>query len=385
MKKESIIWISISIVVVLLIILITKGGSGKDNYMSGNEGVFASSEDSATVNMSDVEGDSICVEVAEEESGNENDSQDQASAGFSFSNLTTLSVASSLTSSSWRSMIDNTNYTDFVRSADGMVTATSYSKCICYNGQCGVCGGMGVTGQTFITCVLCRGTGKCTNCGGNGYVVTKSTYRYIDEYYSDGFYVLHVASSPNGPTVYSGGMGYIYYPVNRQSVGDDGNYYRFGGEVVYGVQAQSFRLSKDYLKLWVGDNEYVLIDKPSYERRSAEIQKLNQNASAMQNSASPNINVGGNPVGQNVNTQTGRTRCSLCRGSGSCSNPASPYNSKTYCHGSGRCPICGGDGYMENRYDPLHNIRCSSCHGNGRCQTCLGTGQCKRCGGSGYI
>lgn len=63
----------------------------------------------------------------------------------------------------------------------------------------------------------------------------------------------------------------------------------------------------------------------------------------------------------------------------------SPYNSKTYCHGSGKCPICGGDGYMEKRYDPLHNIRCSSCHGNGRCQTCLGTGQCKRCGGSGYI
>lgn len=90
-----------------------------------------------------------------------------------------------------------------------------------------------------------------------------------------------------------------------------------------------------------------------------------------------------NQSGTSVNYN--RIKCSTCAGTGSCTNPSSPYNSKLYCHGSGRCPMCGGDGYMENRYDPLHNIRCSSCHGNGRCQTCLGTGQCKRCGGSGYI
>ena len=377
MVKNSIVWIAVSIVIVLLMIIIFNGGSSNEDNEIGSEVEAISSCEDQTTDISSIEnGDSIGVEEGEE--ATENESNDMASEGSSFSKLTTLNSASSLTSSSWRSMINNTNYTDFVRSADGMVTATSYFKCICYNGKCGVCGGMGVTGQSLVTCVLCSGTGRCTNCNGNGYTETKSTYRYIDEYYSDGFYVLHVASSPNGPSVYSGGMGYIYYPVNSQGIVDEGGYYRFGGD---------FKLSKDYLRFWSGDNEYVLIDKPSYERRAVEIKELYKDNSTMQNSTSlnNNYNVGVNNVGQNGNNQTGRTRCSICRGSGTCSNPGSPYNSKTYCHGSGKCPICGGDGYMENRYDPLHNIRCSSCHGNGRCQTCLGTGQCKRCGGRGYV
>jgi len=92
----------------------------------------------------------------------------------------------------------------------------------------------------------------------------------------------------------------------------------------------------------------------------------------------------------NMNSQSSsstinsRTRCSTCGGTGNCSNPSSPYNSRTYCHGSGLCPLCGGDGWVDNSYTSKPQ-RCSSCNGNGRCQTCLGTGQCKRCGGSGWL
>ncbi|MBO4464371.1 MAG: hypothetical protein J5797_09295 [Prevotella sp.] len=82
------------------------------------------------------------------------------------------------------------------------------------------------------------------------------------------------------------------------------------------------------------------------------------------------------------NTPSGQ-RCNLCAGTGSCSNPSSPYNSRTYCHGSGKCPICGGDGLMINTYSNTKQV-CSSCRGNGRCQNCNGTGKCKKCGGSGH-
>ena len=83
------------------------------------------------------------------------------------------------------------------------------------------------------------------------------------------------------------------------------------------------------------------------------------------------------------NTPSGQ-RCNLCAGTGSCSNPSSPYNSRTYCHGSGKCPICGGDGLMINTYNNTKQV-CSSCRGNGRCQNCNGTGKCKKCGGTGRL
>ncbi|UKK54023.1 hypothetical protein [Prevotella sp. E2-28] len=79
-----------------------------------------------------------------------------------------------------------------------------------------------------------------------------------------------------------------------------------------------------------------------------------------------------------------RQRCITCGGTGNCSNPSSAYNSRTYCHGSGLCPLCGGDGFTENSYS-TQTQRCTSCHGSGRCQHCLGTGQCPRCGGSGFM
>ena len=90
----------------------------------------------------------------------------------------------------------------------------------------------------------------------------------------------------------------------------------------------------------------------------------------------------GNSGGYN-NTQSGQ-RCNLCGGVGTCSNPGSQYNSRTYCHGSGKCPICGGDGLMINTYNNTKQV-CSSCRGNGRCQNCNGTGKCKKCGGTGRL
>lgn len=71
-------------------------------------------------------------------------------------------------------------------------------------------------------------------------------------------------------------------------------------------------------------------------------------------------------------------RCTLCGGSGTCSNPSN-MNSH-YCHGSGECNWCT-DGIV---YGAVTRT-CTQCKGTNICQYCHGTGKCNRCGGTGKI
>lgn len=377
MKVKDIVVIIVGIAFVLAVVIWHQNYTNEESSIdesqlyTSDDVVNSNAGSDATTSANPIATDAALDSVG---SDGEDPSTSVENKGFP---VTTLSSASSLSSKTWRSMANDNNYTDFVRDANGVVTSTAYVKCIvCVNGQCGICGGTGVD-LSMTTCVMCRGSGKCVYCGGNGATITSSKYQFIDEYYSNGLFALHVTSSPQGVQVYSGGMGYVYYSTDGRGMESNGTYYYFG----------NYKISKDYTRLWSGDSEFVLIDKASYDKVSTEIGKINQNASAMNNVSSNSV--GGNQNIGNIqnnsrSTVNSRQRCHICSGTGSCSNPRSPYNTKTYCHGSGRCPLCGGDGWVVNPYTSKSQ-RCSSCRGNGRCQTCLGTGQCKRCGGSGYL
>lgn len=72
-------------------------------------------------------------------------------------------------------------------------------------------------------------------------------------------------------------------------------------------------------------------------------------------------------------------RCTLCGGSGSCSNVND--NQDHYCHGSKKCGWCNG-GII---YWAGTERVCDHCNGKDKCQYCNGTGKCSRCGGDGWM
>lgn len=264
---------------------------------------------------------------------------------------------SSLTYKTWEAKFDKSR-AEFVRSADGMVDETMYINCVCLSGICKLCAGKGVSGygmfQTY--CSYCGGTGRCHFCGGTGTKVTKRRYRYIDEYYSDGSIALHVTSSGSGPTVYQGGVGNWYYTYgNSQPIKDEGSYFSFGGETVYGVKTKSFRLSRDYRTLWTGNQEYHLIDKAEYDRLSAIMSRATGGYVAA-------------PSGNNSSSYSSGISSSSSR-----SKSSSIYITCKSCGGGGGCTACNGKGYKFNSYSG-HNDTCPVCNGSGRCGVCRGNG-----------
>ena len=292
MKVKDIVVIIVGIAFVLAVVIWHQNYTNEESSIdesqlyTSDDVVNSNAGSDATTSANPIATDAALDSVG---SDGEDPSTSVENKGFP---VTTLSSASSLSSKTWRSMANDNNYTDFVR---------------------------------------------------NGATITSSKYQFIDEYYSNGLFALHVTSSPQGVQVYSGGMGYVYYSTDGRGMESNGTYYYFG----------NYKISKDYTRLWSGDSEFVLIDKASYDRVSTEIGKINQNASAMNNVSSNSV--GGNQNIGNIqnnsrSTVNSRQRCHICSGTGSCSNPRSPYNTKTYCHGSGRCPLCGGDGWVVNPY-----------------------------------
>lgn len=263
---------------------------------------------------------------------------------------------SSLSYKTWETKTDNARI-ESVRSSDGMVDETMYMNCVCLSGTCRICAGLGVTGYGMFQkyCNYCGGSGKCNFCGGSGTKVTKKRYRYIDEYYSNGGVALHVTSSSGGPSVYMGGVGSVYYTYgNSKPIADEGSYYSFGGETVYGVKTNSFRLSKDYKTLWMGNQEYHLVDKAEYDRL-AEI------SSKVRSGVSPVPSVSGGYTGSGGNS-----------GSKNRSGGSSVYTKCTDCNGTGRCRHCSGRG---TSILSGHTETCVVCNGSGRCKICYGRGK----------
>lgn len=256
---------------------------------------------------------------------------------------------SSLSYKTWEYKTDN-GYSQYVRDANGMVTEKTHVKCVCSNGVCRSCGG---TGGFYGPCMSCYGSRKCRFCDGAGEKVMTRTYRYIDEYYSNDVYVLHVMSSSDGPSVYRGGVGYAYYTYGRSNgIKDEGGYYAFGGEVIQGIRTSSFRLSKDYRKLWMDNQEYHLISKQEYDKKAAMMSQIS-------NGVVPN----------NVNTSG-----SSNGGSTSHSSSSSTYIQCKYCSGTGRCSSCNGRGLKFNAYAGYDDT-CPGCNGSGKCRICYGTGR----------
>lgn len=273
------------------------------------------------------------------------------------SNTKPSSSVSSLTYKRWESKFDK-GYTEYVRESDGMITETMHLNCVCLNGICKICAGLGVTGygifQTY--CSSCGGTAKCSFCGGTGTKVTTYRYRYVDEYYSNGATALHVTSSNSGPSVYRGGTGYAYYTYgNSKPIKDEGSYYSFGGETVYGVKTASFRLSKDYKTLWMGNDEYHLIDKAEYDR-IAEITSKALGGSLAIPSSSPSTGSGSYSSGSSSSSSSSRSIYTKC----------------TDCNGTGRCRHCNGTGTSNLS---AHTEICVVCNGNGKCKICYGRGK----------
>ena len=272
-------------------------------------------------------------------------------------NYSSKMAASSLSYKRWETKFDK-GHTEFVRQSDGMVTETMYLNCVCLNGICKICAGLGVTGygmfQTY--CSSCGGTAKCSFCGGTGTKVTTYRYRYVDEYYSNGATALHVTSSNSGPSVYRGGTGYAYYTYgNSKPIKDEGSYYSFGGETVYGVKTASFRLSKDYKTLWMGNDEYHLIDKAEYDR-IAEITSKALGGSLAIPSSSPSTGSGSYSSGSSSSSSSSRSIYTKC----------------TDCNGTGRCRHCNGTGTSNLS---AHTEICVVCNGNGKCKICFGRGK----------
>ncbi len=267
---------------------------------------------------------------------------------------------SSLSYKTWETKWEK-GHTEFVRSADGMVDETMYMNCVCLGGTCKICAGLGVTGygmfQTY--CNSCGGSGRCSFCDGTGTKVTTKRYRFIDEYYSNGGVALHVTSSSGGPSVYMGGVGSVYYTYgNSKPIADEGSYYSFGGETVYGVKTNSFRLSKDYKTLWMGNQEYHLVDKAEYDRL-AEV--------------SSKIRSGVAPVSSGSSGSAGYSDGSYSGGSsGSNGSRNSVYTKCTDCNGTGRCRHCSGRG---TSILSGHTETCVVCNGSGRCKICYGRGK----------
>lgn len=267
---------------------------------------------------------------------------------------------SSLSYKTWETKYDK-GHTEYVRSADGMVDETMYMNCVCLGGTCKICAGLGVTGygmfQTY--CNSCGGSGRCSFCDGTGTKVTTKRYRFIDEYYSNGGVALHVTSSSGGPSVYMGGVGSVYYTYgNSKPIADEGSYYSFGGETVYGVKTNSFRLSKDYKTLWMGNQEYHLVDKAEYDRL-AEV--------------SSKIRSGVAPVSSGSSGSAGYSGGSYSGGSfGSNGSRNSVYTKCTDCNGTGRCRHCSGRG---TSILSGHTETCVVCNGSGRCKICYGRGK----------
>lgn len=272
---------------------------------------------------------------------------------------------SSLTYKTWETKWDK-GRTEFVRSADGMVEETMYMNCVCLNGICKICAGLGVTGygmfQTY--CSYCGGTAKCHFCGGTGTKVTTQRYRYIDEYYSNGGSALHVTSSSLGASVYLGGVGSLYGGYgNSRPIRDEGNYYSFGGETLYGVKTNFYRLSKDYRTLWSDNQEYHIIDKAEYDRISEITSKLKNGTYTVPN------------TGTSGTYSTGRSS------SNSRSKSSSVYIKCSTCGGSTICTGCNGKkgswqntGYYTGSGSQSW-INCGSCGGTGKCRICYGTGR----------
>lgn len=272
---------------------------------------------------------------------------------------------SSLTYKTWETKWDK-GRTEFVRSADGMVEETMYMNCVCLNGICKICAGLGVTGygmfQTY--CSYCGGTAKCHFCGGTGTKVTTQRYRYIDEYYSNGGSALHVTSSSLGASVYLGGVGSLYGGYgNSRPIRDEGSYYSFGGETLYGVKTNSYRLSKDYRTLWSDNQEYHIIDKAEYDRISEITSKLKNGTYTVPN------------TGTSGTYSTGRSS------SNSRSKSSSVYIKCSTCGGSTICTGCNGKkgswqdtGYYTGSGSQSW-INCGSCGGTGKCRICYGTGR----------
>ena len=80
----------------------------------------------------------------------------------------------------------------------------------------------------------------------------------------------------------------------------------------------------------------------------------------------------------NDNSSTGK-RCTLCGGTGTCSNVND--NQDHYCHGSGECGWCM-DGII---YWAGTERVCEHCNGKNNCEYCHGSGKCSRCGGDGRM
>ena len=293
--------------------------------------------------------------------GNTSRRNNQQNSSYKSSNA----QVSSLTYKTWETKWDK-GRTEFVRSADGMVEETMYMNCVCLNGICKICAGLGVTGygmfQTY--CSYCGGTTKCHFCGGTGTKVTTQRYRYIDEYYSNGGSALHVTSSSLGASVYLGGVGSLYGGYgNSRPIRDEGSYYSFGGETLYGVKTNSYRLSKDYRTLWSDNQEYHIIDKAEYDRISEITSKLKNGTYTVPN------------AGTSGTYSTGRSS------SNSRSKSSSVYIKCSTCGGSTICTGCNGKkgswqdtGYYTGSGSQSW-INCGSCGGTGKCRICYGTGR----------
>lgn len=234
--------------------------------------------------------------------------------------------ASSLTYKTWESTLGTTRI-EYVRESDGMMTETSYIKCVC------------------------MGIGGCNFCGGTGEVIRKKEYRYIEEYYTNGAYALWVTSMGSGPKVYSGGIGYIYNTNgNSEEIREEGGYYKFGGEIVNGIKTISFTLSKDYKTLWMGREQYHLINKAEFDRMTNNISGKFQRVHS--SSSTSGTNSGGASSSSQRSNST-YTRCTDCNGTGRC----------RHCNGKGNSVITG---YTET---------CVVCNGTGSCKICYGRGK----------
>lgn len=77
-------------------------------------------------------------------------------------------------------------------------------------------------------------------------------------------------------------------------------------------------------------------------------------------------------------TETGK-RCTLCGGTGSCSDVND--NQDHYCHGSGECGWCNGGIIYWAGTERI----CDHCNGTNKCEYCHGSGECSRCGGDGWM
>ena len=257
---------------------------------------------------------------------------------------------SSLSYKTWEVKTNNGSNT-YVREANGMVTETIRTKCVCLNGVCQSCGG---TGGFVTLCMACYGNRKCKYCNGAGEKVWSRTYRYIDDYYSDGTFVYHLMSSSDGPSIYRGGIGYTYNTYGHSNgIKDEGAYYTFGGEVVQGFKQGSYRLSKDYRTLWIGSTECHLISKEEYDKKAAVMSQIHNGN-------------GGVPYSG--------TNSSSNSSSSSSSSGSSTYIQCKYCSSTGRCSSCNGSGIKFNGYSG-HNDTCPGCNGSGKCRICYGTGR----------